>query len=85
MTKAASVESTKRTSKGLRDTLFKELDRLRNDMITPQKAREVTRVAQQILQSVKLEIEAARFVNDLRIAGEGQTTIPEGRIPIIEL
>lgn len=81
----SNLAKTKQTSKGLRDTLFFELDRLRNDKITPQKARELSRVAQQILQSVKLEIEAARFVNDINMAHDGSGSIPQGKIPVIEL
>jgi hypothetical protein len=83
--KRSKPSATVKTSKGLRDTLFFELDRLRRDEITPQKAREVSRVAQQILGSIKLEIEAARFVNAMGVTGESTKLKDIAKIPIIEL
>lgn len=81
---ANKLEATRKTSKGLRDTLFFELDRLRRDEITPQKAKEVSRVSQQILNSVKLEIEAARFVSSTsRVEESGDKE--SGKVPVIEL
>jgi len=57
------LTETIQTSKGLRDSLFKAFDDLREDKITYHKAKEISRVAAVILSSVKLEIEAARFIS----------------------
>lgn len=50
------LTTTVHTLKGLRNTLFYELDRLRRDEITPQQAREVSTEAQQIMQSVRAKL-----------------------------
>ena len=56
------IENTIRTSTGLRDTLFKEIDMLRSGESNPSKARAVASLANQILQSIKIEIELHRYV-----------------------
>lgn len=56
------IENTIRTSNGLRDSLFQEIDLLRRGKSNPSKARAVAALASQILQSVKLEIEMHRYV-----------------------
>lgn len=61
-----------RSTKGLRDHLFDILDQLASGKITPQNAMTVTKVAQQIHNTARLEIDAARFVSEQRAAsGDG--------------
>lgn len=52
---------TIRTSAGLRDTLFDELDRVINGKSTPAQANAVARLADQIAATVHLEIEVAKM------------------------
>lgn len=49
--------ATPRTSSGLRGALFDELDALRRGDSNPQRAQAVAKLACQIINSVKMEIE----------------------------
>lgn len=60
-----------RTSKGLQDTLFDEIDSLRDGTTTPQSARTVASLASGIVQTAKLEIDHCRFISEQR-SGAGQ-------------
>jgi len=72
---------TSRTSKGLRETLFKELDDLRAGESTPSRAKAVSSLAGQISSSVAMEIAMAKFVTS-----DGNKPVVETRkLPEIEL
>ena len=58
--------STERTSKGLAEVLFNELDNLRDGKSTPQQARSVASIANTICSISRLEMDYARFVSDAR-------------------
>ncbi len=60
-----------RTSAGLRDALFDELDRLRVGDSNPQMAQAVSKLSCQIINSVKAEIE---FHSHVRGAGVDDQT-----------
>jgi hypothetical protein len=62
-----------RTSKGLQDTLFDEIDDMRNGRTTPQSARTVSSLAGAIIQTARLEIDYARFISESR-GGERAAT-----------
>ena len=55
------VKFTTRTSSGLCDALFEEFDLLRNGISDPHRAAAVAKLAVQIINTKKLEIEAAAF------------------------
>ena len=55
-----------RTSKGLQDTLFDEIDRLRDGSTTPQSARTIASLANGVIQAARLEMDHTRFVSDQR-------------------
>ena len=52
---------TERTSAGLCDALFEEFDMLRNGTSDPSRASAVAKLAVQIINTKRLEIEAAAF------------------------
>jgi len=52
---------TEKTSSGLCDALFEEFDMLRNGLSDPHRASAVAKLAVQIINTKKLEIEAAAF------------------------
>lgn len=56
-----SIKITKRTSAGLCDALFEEFDLLRNGLSDAHRASAVAKLAVQIINTKKLEIEAATF------------------------
>lgn len=58
-----------RTSGGLRDALFDEIDALRSGESNAARARSVAMMANSILQSVNAEIEYHRYVADATKAG----------------
>lgn len=58
------MKKIERTSKGLRDALFDEWERLLNGQSSHQQARAFAKLAAPILNSVKLELYHARFLNN---------------------
>jgi hypothetical protein len=52
-----------RTSSGLRDALFDEWDALRAGESNPQRAQAIAKLACQVINSVKIEIEFHSHVN----------------------
>ena len=55
------IRTTEKTSSGLCDALFEEFDLLRNGLSDPHRAAAVAKLAVQIINTKKLEIEAAAF------------------------
>ena len=48
--------------KGLRDTLFYELDRLREDKITPKEAKEVSIKSEKTIKSIRKKLRTSKNV-----------------------
>ena len=55
---------TVRTSLGLRDVLFEEIDALRTGESNPARASAVSKLAVQIVNSTKLELDYQRLIKD---------------------
>lgn len=66
MKKTKAKKFTVRTSKGLRDTLFDELDMLRNGESEPVRAASVAKLAVQIINTAMLEVHLQRTDLGLR-------------------
>lgn len=62
------MSKIKRTTQGLREVLFDQLDGLVTGKVTPQQAKAVSGLASQVVSVTKLEMEAARFISDGRMA-----------------
>ena len=54
-----------RTSAGLRNSLFDEIDSLRNGTSNPARARSLAMLANTALKSVEVEIEFHKYVSDV--------------------
>jgi hypothetical protein len=54
-----------RTSSGLRNALFDEIDALRSGDSNPARARSISLLANVVLKSVQVEIEVQKYVNDV--------------------
>jgi len=54
-----------RTSKGLRDVLFDELDALRHGKSSPTQSNAVAKLAGSVVETVKMEIEAQKFISSM--------------------
>jgi len=64
MAKAAEVTKSapiSRTSAGLRDAIFDEIDAIRNGASNPTRANAVAKLATGIVETVRMEIEVQRF------------------------
>lgn len=59
LTGARAASSVTRTSSGLRDVLFLEIEALRSGECEPNRAMATAKLAQQIINSVRVEIEFA--------------------------
>lgn len=64
------------TSKKLRDTLLEEIKSVRENRATPVRARAVANLANAVLRSVELELEANRYFCKDGVA-VGKVKIPE--------
>lgn len=62
MTKAAGTTKIERTSQGLRDALFDEMDALREGRSTPSRAGAFAKLSVQIIGSVQMEIDYQKHV-----------------------
>jgi len=62
MAKAVLPSKTVRSTKGLRDALFDEMDALREGKTTPHISSAMSKLAVQIINSVRLEIEYQKHV-----------------------
>ncbi len=60
--KTKTLKSTIRTSEGLRDALFDEIDLMREGKSNPQRASAVARLSCQITNTVRLELDYQRQV-----------------------
>jgi len=56
-----------RSSLGLRNVLFEEIDSLRNGNSNPARARALSLLANTVLKSVEIEIEFHKYVSDVSI------------------
>lgn len=66
MTKLSpNTNPTVRTSAGLRDALFDELDGLRNGESNPAKANAVAKLAGQVIDTVKMELDVQKHMSKL--------------------
>lgn len=57
-----TVDKTKRTSSGLREMLFDEIDALRSGESNPARARALATMASTVLRSVEVEVEFQKYV-----------------------
>lgn len=62
---------TERTTKGMRDALFSEFDKLRNGETSPARANAVARTASEIISTVKLEMEYIRLQGNMDMKPDG--------------
>lgn len=63
-----------RTTVGLREMLFNEVERLRSNISTPAEANAVARLAKEITSTVKLELEAKKL--SMKMAESDQMALP---------
>jgi len=75
--KTPTLENIERTSIGLRDALFDELDLLRSGEGNAQRAQAVAKLSAQIVSSVKMELDFARFANSASGAGSITKTLKQ--------
>lgn len=69
-TAGAVTTPTVRSSEGLRNTLFEELDMLRAGQSTPLRANAVGKLAAQVIEAARLDLEF------MRSAQSGRKTLP---------
>jgi hypothetical protein len=58
-----------RTTQGLRDVLFDEIDELRTEAANPEKSMAVANLAKQIINTAKVEIDFARAAHAMEASG----------------
>jgi hypothetical protein len=60
---------TDRTSQGLRDALFNEIEGLQNGNVDPRRALAVANVARQIVNTVRVELDYAKEIASIKAKG----------------
>lgn len=65
MAKKETVEApaVQRTSAGLRDAIFDEIDAIRNGTSNPTRANAVAKLASGVVETVRMEMEVQRHLN----------------------
>ena len=76
MEKTLNTPKTVRTSAGLRDALFDELDELRAGSSNPTRANAVAKLATGVVETVRMEMEVSRHLNS---ATSQVKAIPDGQ------
>ena len=77
MAKANTTEAltpVARSSAGLRDAIFDEIDAIRNGTGNPTRANAVAKLAATVVETVRMELEVQRFA----ASAAGKTPIPQG-------
>ncbi len=64
------VKKLDRTTQGLRDILFDEIDMMRSDKADPTRALAVAKLARQIISTAEVELELCRTMNALSEKGQ---------------
>ncbi len=70
-----------RTSKGLRDALFDEIDGLRRGEVDPKRANAVARLAAEIVNTVKMEVEVEKYMTAKQASMMRPDTTGSGALP----
>lgn len=60
--KAQEMPQVQRTSAGLRDAIFDELDALRNSRSNPTRANAVAKLVGSVVETVRMEVEVQRHL-----------------------
>jgi hypothetical protein len=69
-----------RTSAGLRDAIFDEIDALRNGKSNPTRANAVAKLATGVIDTVRMEMEVQRFAQQMEIDRKTLEQHPVGSI-----
>jgi hypothetical protein len=72
----AEMPNVSRTSSGLRDALFDELDDLRNGRTNPTKANAVSKIASSIISTVEMELEVHRIMSKADASAVPAASLP---------
>lgn len=68
------MDKVVRSSQGLRDMLFDELDKLRNGEASPQRVNVLAKASSQIISTVRLEMDLLKYATGL--GKKDQTKLP---------
>lgn len=77
MTKKTEVASVSRTSAGLRDAIFDELDAIRSGDSNPTRANAVAKLAGSIVETVRMEVEVQKHLRHMQ-PPQGTKTVEAG-------
>lgn len=69
MARSPATPKTSRTTHGLRDLLFDEIDRMRSDDADPSRAMAIANLSKQIISTAKVELEFHRTMATLAESG----------------
>ena len=67
-----------RTSAGLRDAIFDEIDAIRNGTGNPTRANAVAKLAATVVETVRMELEVQRFASSKPAPANPQAALPGG-------
>ena len=64
MTKDILIQEIPKTTEGLRDALFDEINLIREGKSNPQRARALAQMASQIIDSIRVQIQYGRLLSE---------------------
>jgi hypothetical protein len=74
------VKAIARTSAGLRDAIFDEIDAIRNGKSNPTRANAVAKLATGVIETVRMEMEVQRFAQQMELDRKTLDQHPVGSI-----
>lgn len=80
--KVVEIDKVERTSAGLRDALFDELDELRNGRSDPGRANAVAKLATSVIATVTMEMDVQAH-NETRMKGISGAKLESLGVPIV--
>lgn len=81
-TKIEAAPAVNRTSAGLRDAIFDELDAIRNGTSNPTRANAVAKLAASIVETVRMEIEVQKHSERVPAKTPPQSMQIDGRLAL---
>lgn len=77
----AQVQPIQRTSVGLREAIFEEIDNIRKGVSNPSRANAMSKLVMSVVETVRMEIEVQRFINQGGPSATQAAQAVEGETP----
>lgn len=73
----AKLVAIERTTEGLRETLFREMELLHSGKIDPARTRATANLARQIIESIRVQVQFGKVLTDMEKVKLGQKQVSD--------